>query len=428
MAPPRPRWETASKKQAPAKSQKPLKARVQHEVVPLAEPSIPLDLQQVLLNIFKNAFAQRFEADIKPLLQQVKGHLYNRDFATAFGKNEYLEAYAARWSPSRALGYAHLFMDLRAQLWPEVAGAKETKRRRVVCLGGGAGAELVALAAVQKMLWRESQDQAPAKMDIKNVDIADWTAVVHLLAKHVTILPPLSKYASAAVQAANAALVDPGSFDVSFSKLDVLHVEHGILSETLNSAHLVTLMFTLNELYSTSLPLTQKFLLNLTSALASGALLLVVDSPGSYSTITLNGADKKYPMQWLLDHTLLQTGEKDKNKELAKWEKIHEDESRWFRLAHTLQYPIDLENMRMQLHLVVGAKTGDMNAVKLRSTGWAANALPVYCYRSEQRVSQVLINLLLRLIRSEFLRSVRDAEPCPLWDDAYNGATRFTDS
>jgi 25S rRNA (uracil2843-N3)-methyltransferase len=42
---------------------------------------------------------------------------------------------------------------------------------------------------------------------------------------------------------------------------------------------------------------------------------------------------------------------KEKDREMAKWEKIHEDESRWFRLASTLQYPIELENMRMQLHL-----------------------------------------------------------------------------
>jgi len=108
-------------------------------------------------------------------------------------------------------------------------------------------------------------------------------------------------------------------------------------------------------LYSTSLSLTQKFLLNLTSTLSTGAMLLVVDSPGSYSTITLNGAEKKYPMQWLLDHTLLTQADRDptgKKKEMdAKWEKVHEDESRWFRLSPDLRYPIELENMRMQVHL-----------------------------------------------------------------------------
>jgi 25S rRNA (uracil2843-N3)-methyltransferase len=86
-----------------------------------------------------------------------------------------------------------------------------------------------------------------------------------------------------------------------------------------------------------------------------GAILLVVDSPGSYSTINLNGAEKKYPMQWLLDHTLLEQASSDAKESAhadgAKWEKVHEEESRWFRLDASLAYPIDLENMRMQVHL-----------------------------------------------------------------------------
>jgi 25S rRNA (uracil2843-N3)-methyltransferase len=363
MAPPRPRWE-ANKKQAPAKAQKAQKAKIANEV---PTPSIPLELQQLLLDIFKNSFAERFAADIKPLLQEVKGHLYNRDFSTAFGKKEYLETYAARWSASRALGYADLFWDLRRHLWPENAEYEQSdgtigeeggsKRRDVICLGGGAGAELVALAGVQKLLSYAKEGEYITKtstMSLVAVDIADWTSVVDQLAEHVTKAPPLSKYASAAIQAANVALVDPASFGVSFTQHDILDADPSTLALMMKDATLVTLMFTLNELYSTSLSLTQKFLLNLTSCLTKGAMLLVVDSPGSYSTITLSGAEKKYPMQWLLDHTLLHQGEnvkEKKDREEVKWEKIHEDESRWFRLAPTLRYPIELENMRMQLHL-----------------------------------------------------------------------------
>jgi 25S rRNA (uracil2843-N3)-methyltransferase len=60
-------------------------------------------------------------------------------------------------------------------------------------------------------------------------------------------------------------------------------------------------------------------------------------------------------MQWLLDHTLLnqvaEKGAERRKEEAAKWEKIHEDESRWFRLNSALEYPMELENMRMQVHL-----------------------------------------------------------------------------
>jgi 25S rRNA (uracil2843-N3)-methyltransferase len=346
MAPPRPRWEANNKKQVATKPQKAQKTK---PATSAPAPSIPLDLQQLLLNIFKNSFHERFEVDIKPLLQEVKGHLYNRDFATAFGKQEHLEAYAARWSASRALGYADLFWGLREEVWGDAAegdeeGAKE-KKRGVVCLGGGAGAEVVALAGVLKMLGREDGHKG-AGLSVRSVDMADWSAIIERLAQGVVEAPPLSKYASAAIQAANGPLINPAAFAVSFHQHDILHEESDTLSNLIREADLVTLMFTLNELYSTSLSLTQKFLLNLTNLLPVGALLLVVDSPGSYSTITLNGAEKKYPMQWLLDHTLL-----NQSKEEAKWEKIHEDESRWFRLGLTLQYPIELENMRMQVHL-----------------------------------------------------------------------------
>lgn len=355
MAPPRPRWEANNKKQVAPKPQKVQKPKPVAEAPP--PPSIPLDLQQLLLNIFKNSFHERFEGDIKPLVQEVKGHLYNRDFATAFGKQEYLESYAARWSASRALGYADLFSGLREQLLPssldsttipddEETEVQRGKRREIVCLGGGAGAELVALAGVQKMLsWQNGDDGAG--LSVRAVDVADWSGIIERLAHGVVEAPPLSKYASAAVQAANGPLLEPGSFDVSFHQHDILNEESDALSSLIKEAGLVTLMFTLNELYSTSLSLTQKFLLNLTTLLPTGALLLVVDSPGSYSTITLNGAEKKYPMQWLLDHTLLSQSKKQE----ARWEKIHEDESRWFRLGTTLQYSIELENMRMQVHL-----------------------------------------------------------------------------
>lgn len=112
------------------------------------------------------------------------------------------------------------------------------------------------------------------------------------------------------------------------------------------------MMFTLNELYSTSVSKTQRLLFELTVATRPGTLLLVVDSPGSYSTVTINGAEKKYPMQWLLDHTLLEASRKTRVLPPGDhWTKVLTDESRWFRLPKGLDYPIELENMRYQIHL-----------------------------------------------------------------------------
>ncbi|KAK8209509.1 hypothetical protein IWZ01DRAFT_321779 [Phyllosticta capitalensis] len=330
--------------------------KTKHQAAPSEKPgdptaSVALGSLQTLLNVFRNAFSERLASDVKPLLQQVKQHLFNREFLEAFGKDEYLEAYAVRWSPSRALGYAQIFHDLQDRIVEKEPG-KATNQFRVVCLGGGAGAEIVGLAGfsqqfMQENLSEEVKEDGPSKLsvDVTAIDIANWSPIVTSLQSAITSPPPLSKYASAAVKEANKELLAPEAFQTRFVQQDVLSMTPEQLSAELKDATLVTIMFTLNELYTASLAKTQRFLLMLTEALPTGAQLLVVDSPGSYSTVTLNGAEKKYPMHWILDHTLLSTTQG------RKWEKTLEDESRWFRLPEGLKYPIELENMRYQIHL-----------------------------------------------------------------------------
>ncbi|KAF2633050.1 hypothetical protein BU25DRAFT_383060 [Macroventuria anomochaeta] len=348
---------------------KPGKSRLAKEQQPKVieekslETRIPPETQQLILNIFRNSFKERLESDIQPLLQEVKGHLFDRNFKEAFGREDYLEAYAARWSPSRALGYLGVLWRMRESLnlmqttEDESSEAEGSSRKswKVVCLGGGAGAEIGTLGGLHRLLsdeHKERGDGQPRSMEVVAIDSADWTKVVDQLTQHITAPPPLSKYASAAVKAANRPLADPTAFRTTFHQHDVLTMDPKTLAAALESVNLVTLMFTLNELYSASISLTQQFLLRMTESLEPGAMLLVVDSPGSYSTVSLNGADKTYPMQWLLDHTLLVDTSGGKAKEEVRlWEKVQEDDSRWFRLDDRLEYPIELENMRMQLHL-----------------------------------------------------------------------------
>ncbi|KAI4848720.1 hypothetical protein E4T45_06212, partial [Aureobasidium sp. EXF-8846] len=173
--------------------------------------AIPTSVQQSLLNVFRDACNKGSPAEIEDILQEVKGHLFNRDFATAFGKDDYLEAYAARWSPSRALGYAQIFSDLASEITqllnqessdntdiqektkdtPELSEQLESKLNleslsdsskplNILCLGGGAGAEVVGLAG----WFRHLRDDTPAsddkprphisKLDIFGVDVANW--------------------------------------------------------------------------------------------------------------------------------------------------------------------------------------------------------------------------------------------------------------
>lgn len=312
-----------------------------------------LDLQQRCLDLFRDALgSSEAESDA---LQEVKKHLFNRDFAQAFGKESYLRAYAGRWSPSRALAYHQVLADVQDEILATLTQerAESGGLFRVVCIGGGAGGELAALAT---WLRTESQNisnpNRPEKVHATLLDIARWDSVVSKLHNAVTIPPVLSAYASAAMRVANEAMLSEEAYSVTFEQMDALSITEAQCKAMVGNADLVTMMFTLNELYSTSVPKTQQMLARITAAARPGSHLLVVDSPGSYSTVSLNGADKNYPMQWLLDLTLVGTRKRsDDGETTPKWEKLITDESRWFRLPPGLKYAIELENCRYQIHL-----------------------------------------------------------------------------
>jgi 25S rRNA (uracil2843-N3)-methyltransferase len=347
---------------------------------------ISLELQQLLLNVFKDSFFEVLGSDtLHSLLQSVKSALYERDFTRAFGNEGHLEAYSVRWSPCRSLCYASILADL----WNHVAAINsEPERRqgkddqnsapgtseftlRVACIGGGA-AEVVAFGGlirylqgctttkdvtdvvsdvVEGLSTLSIPDRA-ADFDLHLVDTAEWKSAVDKLYQGLISPPPLSKYASVSAREANLPLIPAGAMKANFHSDDVLQLDLNQLSDLVGQTPLLlTLLFTLNELYTTSIGKTTEFLLNLTLVSKPGTLLLVVDSPGSYSETTVGTEAKKYPMKWLLDHTLLDT-EKSRGEETApSWQKVVSEDSQWFRLPEDLRYPISLENMRYQIHL-----------------------------------------------------------------------------
>ncbi|KAJ5904359.1 hypothetical protein N7504_006742 [Penicillium tannophilum] len=357
---------------------------------------IPLSLQQLLLDVFKTALLnsspgadgseREFESlDIKSLIQTIKSHLYQRDFDSAFTEagEDHLRAYALRWSASRALGYAGLFKGVLSWMRRDAEGS-DSNGTRVVCLGGGAGAEIVALAGAWRDLdngvdslsgqaeglsLEDKEGEAEAEkasapssnrnLAIAAADIADWSSVVERLAATLTSpdvpAPSTSKHKAPLVPAGH-------NVDVTFHRADLLGLPEKELKdfvlggETSHSSLLVTLMFTLNELFTTSMPKTTAFMLRLTEILKPGAILLVVDSPGSYSTLKLGkpGPDgeqqeRNYPMKFLLDHTLISVAK-------GQWEQVYSQDSRWWRReAARLRYEVGegagLEDMRFQVHI-----------------------------------------------------------------------------
>ena len=379
-----------------SKKQRSLGDRNSEKAIP--RKILPVELQQLLLDIFKNAFASRFNYNLQPLIQEVKQHLFSRDFVNAFGKECLLEAYAMRWSPSRALAYADLLctcpkiaaalkmviLEERRQSCNDVelpggpilnatlVNQDDSSRKvNVVCLGGGAGAELLAFATYLRYISNslgisngegaiEPGGQVYFRMNA--VDIKDWSNVLETLHAGLTTAPEVFQSAKAEALAVNEAFIDSSAFELNFQQHDVLDMDASALRTLLEDCQIVTIMFTLNELYCTSMKATTNLLLSMTSLLSPGALLLVVDSPGSYSTVTVGkvSADeapevqKKYPMQWLLDHTLLEAAavkDSERRSRDPQWEKIDARESKWFRLQEDLKYPIGLEDMRYQYHL-----------------------------------------------------------------------------
>lgn len=310
--------------------------------------SVPLDIQQKSLDLFRDALNASEAAS--EALQEVKKHLFNRDFVQAFGKESYLRAYAGRWSPSRALAYHQVLVDVQddilATFGQDHAGESCFQ---AICIGGGAGAELVSLAT---WLNQSLVANGVRKVHATLLDIAAWEPVVAELHHAITTPPTLSAYASAAVKEANAAMLAKEAYSVAFKQMDALSIPDAQCKDMFGNANLITMMFTLNELYSTSVAKTQQMLARITVSAQPGAHLLVVDSPGSYSTVSINGADKIYPMQWLLDLTLVGASKRpDGHDARAKWQKLVTDESRWFRLPLGLKYAIELENCRYQIHL-----------------------------------------------------------------------------
>lgn len=363
---------------------------------------LPAELQQLVLDIFRETFPASWDFEaLKPTLQEVNAALVAREFGVAFGTEAFREAYAIRWGPSRALCFGNLLADVLSSVdearvsnfLGAVESGSDGPSSRVVCFGGGVS-EIMAFGALLRHLKPqtagkpsqgtaepidgqvlsqqmpvtetvgEDQGRAPLPLHLTLVDTADWASVVHKLERGLKTPPALSKYASAAARANNASLIDAEAMRVECTRTDLPASSVTDMRALLGpDAVLVTLFFTLNDLYTASITKTTRFLVQVSIAAPKGSLVLVVDSIGACSEAEVSKrsgvqeGDKKYSMAWLMDHLLLNKGT-TKNEDgvevegdEAMWEKLLGDDGRVFRLDEGLKYPAGLENMRYQVHL-----------------------------------------------------------------------------
>jgi len=252
-------------------------------------------------------------------IQAVKADLFNRDYLAAFNNDDKRFAYAARWTPARALSYSSLFSSLAPirDLF-----ADENKHSRVLCVGGGASGELVGLAAVFCRL-KEYNPSSPSKLDVNIVDIADWTSVTTALTRYIK-----SNW-----------VYDESKFDTNFTHGDIL--VPGSYNVDISSLDLVSILFTTNELFTEKRKETIQFLQLLNKSCKSGSYLLIAESAGSYSHIEIG--TKKFPVQFLIDMILV--GKQGENN--GPWEIVQQSDSIWYRInENEVNYPMKLENMR----------------------------------------------------------------------------------
>ncbi|KAI5237825.1 hypothetical protein E4T43_07862 [Aureobasidium subglaciale] len=347
---------------------------------------LPVELQQLMLNIFQNSFAasEDFE-ELKELLREVNEALLEGDLETAFGSEEKREGYALRWSPSRALAYANVMAEFAEQRaddeWVQrLSDATLQSKTKALCFGGGA-AELMAFAGLLRHLRPDTvgkpQGEIDANegttagtsapiLDVQLIDSADWSFVISRLETSATTPPPLSKYASASARAANTALVNPSTLNVTFTKSDIFALSTAQLQEIIGTEPvLVTLFLTLNDLYNTSIPRTTTFLRKLDALLPVGSTLLILDTIAATASSPIPDSDEvtEYSMQWLVDRVLLgkpiepapigkgkkENEEYEKNLPIVRWEKIVAEEMKVNRLEEKLRYPGSLENVRYQV-------------------------------------------------------------------------------
>jgi 25S rRNA (uracil2843-N3)-methyltransferase len=189
---------------------------------------------------------------------------------------------------------------------------------QAICIGGGAGSEVIGLAS----LGIEGDDRIP--MHITTVDSGDWNSIIDDMRDLV-----YERWNGTA-----------GQLDITALHQDVLDTYTDIDFE---HADLVTLLFTTNELFAASKPKTLALLAHLSSSCRPGTLLLVAESVGTYSEMTVGG--KTYPLTLIMDQTLAGRD--------SQWKIVEKDDGRWYRVPEETKarYKLQLENTHMMVRL-----------------------------------------------------------------------------
>ncbi|OWB76027.1 hypothetical protein B5S32_g174 [[Candida] boidinii] len=306
------------------------------------------------INVLEDLEGQEFDdvpfSGLLKSIQQVKTDLFNREYLKAWDSDEKREAYAIRWSSSRALAYGCLLAeqrDIRNCLFEkqheyvEDEDEDEDKSnntinqhvKNILCIGAGAGGEVIGLSSmISKFLQKQEISELRANeriFKVHAVDIANWGNIINDIDTYVNDNWIKPNNINTAVN----------KVELKFDNKDVLKMSHEELN--LKSLNLITSMFTTNELISESKLETIKFLKTLSTYCSKNCLFLIVESAGSYSNVSIGS--KQFPVFFLIDMILCG---KRGDESSGAWEIVDENDSIWYRVNKDIDYILKLENMR----------------------------------------------------------------------------------
>ncbi|KAF9988003.1 hypothetical protein BGZ65_000432 [Modicella reniformis] len=342
---------------------------------------------QHILNVVRESCQDAFSLpSFADTLQTIKSHFFARNYDAVFQNPAHLPVYSARYAPSRALCYYHTFLE-HPVLMKILEGGPST----ILCIGSGAGSELVGISAAMvhanpapktkkkagsdkkgtdtsvKRAGNISKEKPPAEEDA--IQSTSDGAILGLEGQSLTssndntIAEPESTEGVASKIAKSKKMPKSDKHQVTIVIQDyvdwstvltpmetvvrarmklgperlhceteignVLDLSEGLL-DRVAKADLITFLFVLNELFQDK-KRTMLLVAKMVAAMPQGAHMLVVDSAGSFSNLRVG--ERTYMVYMLLDH-------------LKDLEIVYQDDAIWYRCPPGVTYPLKLENMR----------------------------------------------------------------------------------
>jgi 25S rRNA (uracil2843-N3)-methyltransferase len=327
-------------------------------------------------------------------LRTIKDLFLTRSYHTLFTNPELLPAYVVSYSPSRALCYWDMFIRSPALMNCLKKMIMTGRGGNVYSLGAGSGGEVIGLGAalvgMEDGVGRDTntgqQDEDPsAGLSKMSLDSSNQPTAYRPINLHVQDIGDYADVFGKLV----VTLSEP-PFNLKGDRLnitssfrdDILEFDQNGTSSSFDSkiqkiasADLITAMFLMNELLAESRKEFVKLVGLLVKHMKTGSLLLVVDSAGSFSEVTLTSssaspspsssissmskpakpttsrpstpqlipaqtasAGRTYMVYHLLD-------------KIEAFEIVEQTDSKWYRFPQELQFPLKLNNIRYFMRL-----------------------------------------------------------------------------